>query len=73
MTTDQEKAHNIEKNKKRIAKMKEMYKMFLKMEKGEDAAQEDDDEEPASEKNAVTAMHQHSKKDVINQAADPAF
>jgi len=27
-----EKAQNIENNKKRIAKMKEMYKMFVKME-----------------------------------------
>ena len=43
MTTDQEKAHNIEKNKKRIAKMKEMYSMFLKMERGEDSAADEAD------------------------------
>ena len=37
MTTDKDKAQNIEKNKKRIAKMKDMYSMFLKMERGDDA------------------------------------
>ena len=31
-TTDEERAKNIEKNKKRIAKMKDMYSMFIKME-----------------------------------------
>ncbi len=32
INTDAEKAQNIEKNRKRIAKMKEMYSMFVKME-----------------------------------------
>ena len=41
-TTVEQKAENLAKNKKRIDKMKQMYKMFLKMEKGDDAA--DDDE-----------------------------
>ena len=31
--TDQDRQQNLDKNKKRIAKMKEMYSMFLKMEK----------------------------------------
>ena len=57
MTTDQEKAHNIEKNKKRIAKMKEMYSMFLKMERGEDSAADEAD----------------SAKEESNPAANPAF
>jgi hypothetical protein len=33
---EEQKAQNLEKNKKRVAKMKEMYAMFLKMEKGEE-------------------------------------
>ena len=45
--------------------MKEMYSMFLKMERGEDATE--DEEQAANDKN-----EENTKKD-NNQAADPAF
>lgn len=64
MTTDQEKAQNIEKNKKRIAKMKEMYSMFLKMERGEETGGEE------SEQTEPAKSIDFSEK---NPAANPAF
>jgi hypothetical protein len=40
-----EKAENIANNKKRIAKMKEMYSMFVKMEGGKEDGPDQDEEE----------------------------
>ena len=45
LTSDQEQQRNLDANKKRIAKMKEMYSLFLKMEKDQEAGTEEAQEE----------------------------
>ena len=62
-----EKAQNLEKNKKRIAKMKEMYQMFIKMEREQegggaesfqDEAEEDKQAEPMVDPRTMSPDYQ---------------
>ena len=56
-TEAQKAAQNKKENEARIKKMKEMYSMFLKMERGEDTADE----------------AESAKEDQSNPAANPSF